>query len=137
MKLRRHQRVTVVRDKLLRARVMGPVVTTVTRWQYRPEAPRFEVQLCDSGARSWLIEDEEGSSWCRGWRGQAVDALRAVQALATTPSDSPLSDVARMLNSAYRRYQKLPAHQKAALATGAVLIAEALVTLAEPTKPTT
>lgn len=75
-----------------------------------------------------LATDLKGITWCRGWSGKAVDALRAATALADPPRKNG------MVAGFVAAYNKLNPQQKLALTTAAsALVASALGYSAKPT----
>jgi hypothetical protein len=126
-KLKVGQRVTVVGKatrEIMRA--------TVYAMQPPPGGrERVAVQVLGSVEFRHEFEHEEGITWARGWRGKAVDALRAYVALTDTGrARSSLLDLVAGLG---RRYAALPPGQKL-LAVGAATVAAeiAISTLAVP-----
>jgi hypothetical protein len=88
------------------------------------------------------FEHEEGITWARGWRGKAIDALRAYVALTDTGMQfSPIdmgSVLHEFMHKTYKRFAALPPGQKllavgAAAVTAEVVISALAVPLARKT----
>lgn len=63
-----------LRKELLKARVRSV-------WSSTAGSRKFEYQ--SKGRRGWRRRCDEGITWCRGWEGSAVNALRAALALSS------------------------------------------------------
>jgi hypothetical protein len=128
-KLKVGQRVTVV------GKASGKIVHA-TFYGVRP-APdggmRMEVlvQVLGTVEVRREFESEEGITWARGWRGKAVDALRAYIALneVQSPPDLGLFSagvIGSFMRKTYDRFVALSPEQQAAVAAAGVAAISAL-----------